>query len=159
MKAAKKMGRPSKYTPEQAVAICERIRKGEWLHKIAGTEGLPPEATLYRWLDDNEDFRELYARAREDRTDRMAAEMLEIADDSAEDTIFVQDSDKDGEGAREVQNHEWINRSRLRVDARKWLMSKLAPKRYGDKITQEITGKDGAPLVPVINIGPKPDNK
>ena len=54
-----------------------------------------------------------------------------------------------------VVNYENIQRSRLRVDTRKWIMSKLAPKKYGDKVTQELTGKDGAELIVNVNISEK----
>ncbi|MRT15310.1 hypothetical protein GJV07_24135 [Enterobacteriaceae bacterium RIT711] len=78
-----------------------------------------------------------YARAREVQAEILAEEIIEIADDSSGD-VFVDD---DG---REQTNHERVARSRLRVDARKWYASKLAPKRYGDRIQhdQKITITD-----------------
>lgn len=65
----------------------------------------------------------------------MAEEMLEIADDGRNDTY----KDEDG---REIANQDVIARSRLRVDARKWLMARMAPKKYGDKIEQTLQGGD-----------------
>ena len=148
----RKVGRPSLYTPELAEKICERIRKGEWLHQMGGTNGLPAEANLYKWLEKHEEFREMYARAREYRTDRLVQECVEISDNIENDTLFVESEGKDGAGAKEVCNHEWIARSRLRVDTRKWLAAKLAPKKYGDNQKLEVTGKDDGPLQAVIEI-------
>ncbi|MRT15312.1 hypothetical protein GJV07_24145 [Enterobacteriaceae bacterium RIT711] len=71
-----------------------------------------------------------YARAREVQAEILAEEIIEIADDSSGDVIV----DEDG---HEQTNHERVARSRLRVDARKWYASKLAPKRYGDRIQHE----------------------
>jgi hypothetical protein len=70
----------------------------------------------------------------------MAEEILEIADDGTNDTY------KDDNG-NERTDQEVIGRSRLRVDARKWLLAKMLPKKYGDKIQQEVSGPDGEPLV------------
>ena len=72
-----------------------------------------------------------YARAKADQADFLAEELLEIADDSAEDEIFTE------EGKR-LENREFINRSRLRVDTRKWIACKLLPKIYGEKQQSEV---------------------
>ena len=89
------------------------------------------------WLQRHADFMQQYARAREIQAELLAEEIIEIADDSAGDVII------DDEG-REQTNHERVARSRLRVDARKWYASKLAPKRYGDRVQhdQKITITD-----------------
>lgn len=98
-------------------------------------------STFMRWLADeaNGSLREQYARAREAQADALAEEILQIADDGRNDTY----TDDDG---RTIVDHDVIARSRLRVDARKWLASKMAPRKYGDKITQEHTGAGGAAL-------------
>lgn len=91
---------------------------------------MPAESTVRGWIvDDRHGFYAQYTRARDCGLDRMADETLEIAD-------------SDGD----------VQRDRLRWDARRWYLSKMAPKRYGEKLTQEITGKDGAPLVPALNV-------
>nr|WP_241430770.1 hypothetical protein [Tatumella saanichensis] len=87
---------------------------------------------MFRWIQSFDDFRNQYARAREVQADVLAEEIIEIADDSSGDVIV----DEDG---REQTNHERVARSRLRVDARKWYASKLAPKKYGDRIQHEQT--------------------
>jgi hypothetical protein len=98
---------------------------------------------VHSWINSNEEFSKNYARAKEWQADFLAEEILEIADDSSEDvvTIFV-----DGR-KKEVENKEFVNRSRLRVDARKWIASKLKPKKYGDVIKAELSGPEGAPIV------------
>jgi len=78
------------------------------------------------------DFADQYARAMELRLDIMAEDILDIADDSSEDELFTE------EGKR-VFNGEFAARSRIRIDARKWLMGKLKPKKYGDKVQTEIS--------------------
>jgi hypothetical protein len=134
------VSRPSDYSDETAAIICERLSNGESLRQICSDEDMPGKSTVMRWLAANEAFRDQYARAREAQADYWAEEIIEISDESARDTIASED------GA-ERMNGEFVARSRLRVDTRKWLMARMAPKKYGDKITQEQTGPDGGPLV------------
>lgn len=136
--------------------ICALIAEGMSLRQIGALEGMPDKVTILRWLGKHEEFCTQYARAREMQMEHYADEILEIADDGTNDWMTRHLGN--GETV-EVPNNEHINRSRLRVDSRKWLMSKLAPKKYGDKLTQEITGKDGTPLIPILNVsvgGSKP---
>jgi hypothetical protein len=144
-------GRPSLYSPELAAEICTRLSRGEALRKMCLDDHMPDESTVYDWLFSSKtgDFPKLYALARERQTEFWAEECIQIADETERDTITK--TGRNGE-EYESQNSEWINRSRLRVDTRKWLMSKLAPKKYGEKIQQEITGKDGESLIPSITI-------
>lgn len=136
-------GRPSDYTPEIAAIICGRLANGESLREVCADEGFPDKSTVFRWLAARDEFRDQYARAREVQVEHWADEIVEIADDGTNDWIERQNSDG---STYEAVNSDHINRSRLRVDARKWLMSKLAPKKYGDKITQEVTGAGGGPV-------------
>jgi transposase-like protein len=132
-------GRPSTFTQEIAASICERLSAGESLRAICRDESMPAQSTVFLWLSKHREFSEQYARARETQADAMAEEILDIADDDSGDRIEA------NEGAERL-NSEFVQRSRLRVDTRKWLMSKLAPKKYGDKITQEQTGEGGGPV-------------
>jgi hypothetical protein len=139
-------GRPTEYTAQLAAEICAQLAEGKTLRSVCKAEGMPPESTVRRWvMDDREGFAAHYAISREIGYQCMADELLDIADDNSRDTSV----DEDG---HEATNHDVIARSRLRVDTRKWLLSKALPKVYGEKITQEVTGADGAPLVPVINL-------
>lgn len=127
------MGRPSEFTQEKADAICERLAAGESLRAICRDDGQPDNKTVLRWLEANEGFRQQYARARELQAEALFDEMLEIADDSSGDATT------NGRGDT-VMDAEFVQRSRLRVDTRKWYLSKLAPKKYGEKVEQEFTG-------------------
>lgn len=79
-----------------------------------------------------------YTRAKEESADAMADEILDIADDGSNDYMTV----TYGEEEREVINHEALQRSKLRVDTRKFLMAKMKPKRYGDKLDLTTDGKE-----------------
>lgn len=104
---------------------------------------MPADSTVRLWVaDDVEGFSAQYARARDTGLDTMADSMLDIADDGSND--WVESNDPDNPGYR--LNGENVQRSKLRVDARKWYLSKLAPKKYGDKTSMELTGADGGPL-------------
>jgi hypothetical protein len=115
--------------------ICERLVNGESLRKICLSDDMPHAATVCRWLAENEPFREQYAHARDAQADTLADEILDIADDGTNDWM----SDKDDEEGT-TYNGDAVQRSKLRVDARKWLASKLKPKKYGEKI--DVTSGD-----------------
>lgn len=125
------MGKPGKpplvYDPKVGDEICERLTNGESLRRISADSHIPAASTIFKWLIANEGFAEQYARAREAQADTLADEIIDIADDTTHDTR----KGKDGE---EIPNNEWITRSRLRVDARRWVAAKLKPKKYGDKL-------------------------
>lgn len=137
---AKPIGRPSLFTAELAGIICARIADGESVRKICASEDMPAMSSVFKWLTESKEFSEQYAHAREAQADKYAEEIIEIADDGTNDTYV-------DENGNERTNQEVVARSRLRVDARKWYASKLAPKKYGDKIQQEVSGSDGGPLV------------
>jgi hypothetical protein len=137
-KTPAKMGRPSSYSKEQAEEICERIASGESLRHICMLDGMPSKTTILRWLDCNTDFRSQYAHAREKQADHFLDEIRDIANDGRNDWEILE-SERTGQD-RIVLNAEHVQRSRLRVDTLKWCMSKLAPKKYGDKIDVEHSG-------------------
>jgi hypothetical protein len=97
-----------------------------------------------RWLNEHEAFREQYARATEQRADLMAEEILEIADDGRNDYATTENG--------ETFNSEHVQRSRLRVDARKWLLAKMQPKKYGERVQTEVTGPDGGAVVHKVTV-------
>jgi hypothetical protein len=114
--------------------VCVEIEKGRALRNILKDENMPSTSTFYQWLDSNTDKAKQYARATEIRADIIFDDILSIADENTNDT-FVNDN------GLEVVNNDVIQRSRLRIDARKWVLSKLNPKKYGDKIQQEHSGE------------------
>ena len=133
-------GRPSLYSEAIAAAICERLAEGESLRAIAATEGMPSPGTIIGWvLQDREGFSKRYAEAKDVATHIMAEELIEIADDTSRDEIPVLDDSGKEVGTK--ANSEFINRARLRVDTRKWLLSKLMAKKYGDKLDLTSDGK------------------
>ena len=143
------MGRPTDYSPEIAAKICERLADGWSLRQICGEDDMPDKATVLRWIPKHPEFRDQYARAREAQAEFWLDEILEIADDGTND--WVERENKDG-SKTEVVDQEHINRSRLRVDSRKWIMSKLMPKKYGDKVDLQHSGPEGGPIETVTRI-------
>ncbi len=103
-------------------------------------EDMPNQFSIYRWLNKFDDLSEKYAQAKQKQMDYLAEELLLIADDSIND--YTIKGGADGE-EQIVLNAEHVQRSRLRIDARKWLMSKLKPKKYGDKLHTELSGDIG----------------
>ena len=132
-------GRPTRYTPEVAADICTRLAEGESLRSICRDNAMPGLRTVMGWLFDgeHEEFSQQYASAREVQAEVWADEIVAIADDESSD--FFTD-----EKGKVVLDHQNVQRSRLRVDARKWIASKLLPKRYGDKL--QHTGEGGGPI-------------
>lgn len=136
------MARPSIYSQELADTICKRLAEGESLRSICRDDAMPTKSTVCKWLFDSDKraFADQYARAREVQAELMAEEIVEISDDTSRDDIV------DPLTLQVKPNNEWLARSRLRVDARKWVASKLLPKKYGDRVQQEVSGPNGGPV-------------
>lgn len=149
----KPMGRPSTFSKGLASAICKRIAEGESLRSICLGADMPCLSTVIRWLADDRrsEFRSQYARAREAQADTIFDEILDIADDASNDWM---ERKRDDGSTDEVLHAEHVQRSKLRIDARKWVAGKLQPKKYGDKL--ELDGKlDIAPVT--INLVRQPE--
>ena len=116
------MGRPSKYSKSLADTICEMISDGVSLRDICKGDGMPNRATVFRWLGKDSDFRDQYARARDEQAETLADEIVSIADEAEDAQI-----------------------ARVRIDARKWVAGKLKPKKYGDKAQVEVGGSIDIP--------------
>lgn len=91
-------------------------------------------STFHRWLDKDEDKRDRYARATQLRADAIFEDILSIADENHADTYI-------DENGRERTDHDVVQRAKLRVDARKWMLSKMMPKKYGDKLDLTSAGE------------------
>lgn len=119
-------GRPSSFSEEIADTICERLANAESLRKICLSDGMPSQTTVFRWLADERyaAFREQYAHAREAQADALFDECLDIADDGVND--YMGEDDK--------YNGDAVQRSKLRIDTRRWMAGKLRPKKYGEKL-------------------------
>ena len=128
------------YSAKIAAEICTRIAEGESLRSVCKDSGMPHKATVCRWLALHEDFQTQYARAHDWQAELIAEEILEIADDASNDWKLIE---RDGE-ARWVLDLENIQRARLRIDTRKWMLARLAPKKYGERIRREHSSPNGA---------------
>ena len=130
------MGRPSTYTAEMAATICGRIADGESLRAICLDDAMPARSAVFKWLNEQPDFADQYARAREAQAEVLFEDILSIADDRSGDVKMV---GREGE-EREICDTEFVQRAKLRVDTRKWMAGKLAPKKYGEKLELEHSG-------------------
>jgi len=127
-------GRPSKYSKAIAEKICIGLSEGLSLRSICLSEKFPDKSTVLRWLFDDRytEFRDQYTKARQVQAELFAEEMVDIADDGTND--WMERNGDDNEGWQ--QNGEAIARSRLRVDTRKWVASRLLPKVYGANVEE-----------------------
>lgn len=101
------------------------------MRSVCRDEKMPSLETVFRWIRTNNEFREQYTRAKEESADALFDEIQDIADDGTNDWMTIET--RDGY-EKEVVNHEAIARSKLRVDTRKWMASKMKPKKYGDRL-------------------------
>lgn len=123
------LGRPSTYTEAKGRAICKLLAEGWTLNRVAKRLDIAPR-TVRGWVLANDAFAAQYARAREMGYQAMADELIEISDESSRDWKTI-----GREGAEyDVPDREVVDRSKLRVDTRKWLLSKALPKIYGERI-------------------------
>jgi cytochrome c-type biogenesis protein CcmH/NrfG len=99
-------------------------------------------SSIFKWLREHKEFAEQYARAKEQVLEHYADELVEIADDESSDVS----------GELQMPNSVAVQRARLRVDTRKWILSKLAAKKYGDKLDMNLAGKDGGPIQAAIAV-------
>ena len=127
------------FTQEKADALCVRLASGQSLRKACEAEGGPDPSTVLRWAEQRPEFAQQYAQARARGYQLLADEIIEISDDSSEDVIQTDRGP--------VVDAERVARSRLRVDSRKWMLSKMLPKIYGDKLTL-----DGDPDKPIQHV-------
>lgn len=127
------------WTPEEKAVACDeilaKIRDGSSLLAICknGDDWIPSESTFRGWCDADPDLAANYARAREDRADLIFEQCLDIADKQSADVSVVDGVD--------VIDHNVIARAKLQIDTRKWMLGKMQPKKYGDKL--EVDGKVG----------------
>jgi hypothetical protein len=118
------------WTPELESDVLKEIESGSNLRKAGSSHGISASAII-RHVQQSEEFAKQYAHAKEIQVEQLAEELLTIADSADSDTY---------------------NASRLQVDTRKWLLSKLIPKKYGDKVEQFISGPNGAPIQAAITV-------
>ena len=148
-KAPKKLGRPTVFTPKVGETICARMCDGESLREICLDEKMPTRSSVHLWLVQakGEDpapglkiFSDQYKEAVEVRAENMFDELEGIADDGQND--WMEKEAKDG-SSYTVLDHEHVQRSRLRIDTRKWKLSKMLPKRFGERSTITTEDEEG----------------
>jgi hypothetical protein len=132
-KRSRARGRPTLFSALLAGAIATRLANGEPLLAICRDDGMPHRATVARWIVQHAEFCDMIRQARELGADALAEEALIIAD---------------GRGD--------VPRDRLRFDARRWLVSKISPRRYAERVATELSGPDGGPIRTVASVMPMP---
>jgi hypothetical protein len=136
----------STYTPEVGNVICGHLADGKSLKAVCRMGGMPPASTVLNWLKDENlaAFADQYTRAREIGYQLLSDEIIEISDDGKGDSWT------DDDGVEHTDN-ERVARSKLRVDSRKWMLSKMLPKVYGEKIEQKHIGDPTLPVQIILN--------
>jgi len=158
-------GRPRIFTREIAERICEETAtSSKSLKSICEPEEMPSVRTVLSWLSDGskedakpelKDFLHMYARAKEEQADFLAEEIIEIADDGTNDYMTI----TKGDASYNVEDKEVTNRSKLRVESRKWIASKLKPKKYGDKVDLTHAGEISVKQITGMEIVSTPPNE
>jgi hypothetical protein len=133
------MTRPTEWIGEKKQKAIEDILTqlsiGKSIRQILdNNDELPSRKTFYEWLASDTQLSNHYANMCEVRADIIFDEMIDIADETSNDTVITEIGEK--------PNTEWISRSRLRIDTRKWILSKMNPKKYGDKTDITTNGKE-----------------
>ena len=115
--------RPTPYSAAVAQILCDRLAEGESLRAICSDPAMPTKKAVMLWLASKPPFLRQYEIARMAQADALFELMQEIADSG-----------------------ENVPHARLRVDTLKWRLARMAPKKYGDKVTTEVTGEHGGPV-------------
>jgi len=141
----KPTGRPTKYTPELAERILQHVRDGGWVEDFNEMPEFPHKSTVYQWTHDDTTFGDAYARAVAERAHFYVRKGMKVSEDDSKDIYITPDGDT-------RVSHAAVQRSKLQCDTYKWLAEKHCPRVYGPKMEQEISGKGGLPVMPVIEI-------
>ena len=140
------MARPSLFTDELFATILRRIVDGQSLRGVCREDGMPAMSTVMRWVAGSSDLQKGYSIAVEARTDALFDEILEIADDARED--WVAKTGPTGEPLGFVFDANSVRRAALRIEARKWTVARMAPKKYGDKL--DVGGDAVEPITVIV---------
>lgn len=138
-KPRKKNGRPSKYTPEIAAEICERLSDGEPLRQICRDEHMPAWTSIYNWAAKDKDLSERIAQAREQGYDAIAEDLLQIAD-----TPLMGEEETSSNSGLTITRKDMLGHRKLQIETRLKLLAKWNPKKYGDR--QIVAGDADNPL-------------
>lgn len=156
--AKNQVGRPTAYTQKIVDEIMSRVAMGYSIRKTLAPDHLPSIETHYRWLREKPEYYEHYTRAKEDQVDALAEDLLDIADDNSQD--FIEDDYQGGRTPGYQFNSEHVQRAKLRIETRRWLMSKMKPRKYGDKLDVTSDGKElPAPILLLPNQKPQIESR
>jgi hypothetical protein len=128
------VGRPSTFTDQIFDTICERLENGEVLKAICKDDEMPDRSTVLRWIAADDGKRRRYDLARQACVEFWSDEIIQIATDGSRDTMV-------DEKGRARCDHEWVARSRLRIDTIKFLMTKINPLKWGDKLPEAAAAR------------------
>jgi len=148
-KTGGKMARRVYYTEDIANEILGRLAEGETLTSICADKHLPTTWAVMDWVrTDKEGFQKRYEEARKHFFIRLADESLDIADDNSRDwkTIHRRGGDIT------VPDTEVVNRSKLRVEQRRWILSKVLPKEFGDYQQDDKATELAAGVMEIIKL-------
>jgi hypothetical protein len=161
---ASRMGRPrSPKMAEHKATLLRRVAEGETVSAVCEDLGIE-RSTPWRWAQDDAEFRNAYARARENQAHALAEQAIMIATGNDAMTVaWERGIEAAAEELEKSGNQKWrqvvnalennlVQRNRLRVDTLKWFTSKIAPKLYGERIQAEVTGADGGPVQQAMTI-------
>jgi hypothetical protein len=125
--------------------ICLKIEEGLSLRAVLRMEGMPSSSTVFIWLDSSEEKSKQYARSTEIRAEGIFDEMIEISD-----TLTIGETITEKPNGVEITRADMPHHRRLQIDTRKWALSKMNPKKYGDKIDLTTKGKEIITQLPPI---------
>lgn len=135
-------GRPTKYRKRIADMICIRLALGSSLNALCKQKIYPSKSTVFKWLLEIPEFSDNYRRARELQQESNLEEIVEISDDGRND--WMETYGKDGDVTGWKLNGEHVQRSKLRVDTRKWIMERMSPKKYTAQSKVDMVSSDGS---------------
>jgi len=131
-------GRPTKYSKALADKICSELAEGKSLRTVCQQEGMPDKSTVFCWLRDIQEFQDQYALAKESSAEAMNEILLDLGDEAIELSQTV----------NEKASSAVVQAVKLKADNLKWVMSKMKPKKYGEKL--DLTSKDKEIATPSI---------
>jgi hypothetical protein len=161
-------GRPTDYSDKLVEHLCEKISSGMSVRRICEKEDMPSEDTFYKWLAKYPKFSEKYTQAVRHRTDKYLEECVDLADTMPDGVAFLGTDgrlyERDEVMALQVRERaelglvaialtpELINKRKLQIETRMKAAARMHPRKYGDKVQTEVTGKDGGPVESQVTI-------
>jgi hypothetical protein len=150
-------GRPTKYSKELALEFCRRLQNSRTQNEVCQADDMPHRDTIHHWRRTIEDFSDMYIQARKAQAWNWVDNMMERAYDESRDILENEISYTTKDGSVKMRkerrsDNTAVNRDKLICDSIKFLIARFSPKDFGEKITQEVTGKDGEPFKPILNI-------